>query len=369
MYFKITNQDECHHGYQYKTGLNILDKPFESKGSCVSGGLYFTTLVHLHHFYDYGIWLREVTIPEDARMVMDPSANKWRANKIILGDKYPLFDDQTIKKFNLRITECYVDNASRYGSKYDNLEILKLCGSSATKDAIDEASLNGHTHLLEWWKNSGLQLMYTTKAIDMASHNGHVKALEWWRSFELQSDAADALVKDALLKYSCDAIDWASMNGQVDVLEWWLKAKNEFGWEFLYSNYAMNLASESGHVKVLEWWMKAKNESGLTLKYSNYAVDWASSQGHVGVLEWWKNSGLELVYTNSAMDCASHNGHLKVLEWWKNSGLELRYYSHDLELVMNYYVNGSQLPVTVKHDYGQIREWWKNLKAEMEASK
>ena len=28
-YFKITNLEENHNGFQYKTGLNILDKEFE----------------------------------------------------------------------------------------------------------------------------------------------------------------------------------------------------------------------------------------------------------------------------------------------------------------------------------------------------
>jgi len=35
MYFKVTNQNECQHGIQYVTGLNVLDKPFEPTGFCV----------------------------------------------------------------------------------------------------------------------------------------------------------------------------------------------------------------------------------------------------------------------------------------------------------------------------------------------
>lgn len=34
IYYKITNINENHHGYQYKNGLNVLDKEFNYNGSC-----------------------------------------------------------------------------------------------------------------------------------------------------------------------------------------------------------------------------------------------------------------------------------------------------------------------------------------------
>ena len=59
-YYKVTSENECHQGYQYTDGLNILDKPFEKEGSCVPGGLYFTNLDHIAKFSTFGVWLREV---------------------------------------------------------------------------------------------------------------------------------------------------------------------------------------------------------------------------------------------------------------------------------------------------------------------
>ena len=64
-YYKITNHLEKHHGYQYQDGLNILDKPFEEEGKCVPGGLYFTTIEHIPNFYSYGVYLREIFLPQD----------------------------------------------------------------------------------------------------------------------------------------------------------------------------------------------------------------------------------------------------------------------------------------------------------------
>lgn len=92
-YYKITNDQECHHGFQYKDGLNIDMLPFSHEGSCVAGGLYFTTAEYIINFFDYGSNVREIFLPTENpsfRMVMDPQGDKWRANMIILGKKYPL---------------------------------------------------------------------------------------------------------------------------------------------------------------------------------------------------------------------------------------------------------------------------------------
>jgi hypothetical protein len=95
IYYKVTNKDECHNGYQYKDGLNILNEEFndDPNASCVPGGFYFTDYKNLPQFFEYGTWIREVTIPPDARVVLDPEGDKWRCDKIILGKKYHIVND------------------------------------------------------------------------------------------------------------------------------------------------------------------------------------------------------------------------------------------------------------------------------------
>lgn len=96
-FYKVMSINFNQKGYQYHEGLNILDKPFESTGSCVPGGLYFTNIENIFKFINYGVYLVKVTVPEDAQMVKDPNNDKWRADKIIISDKKDLFEIDTIK--------------------------------------------------------------------------------------------------------------------------------------------------------------------------------------------------------------------------------------------------------------------------------
>ena len=90
-YFKVTNESECHHGFQYQDGLNLLKEPFAKTGSCVPGGLYFTNLDHVVDFISYGIFVREVLIPPESQVVKDGKF-KWRTDQIWLGHRWVVED-------------------------------------------------------------------------------------------------------------------------------------------------------------------------------------------------------------------------------------------------------------------------------------
>jgi hypothetical protein len=97
MFLKITNQEENHHGLQYHTGLVEDIIPFERKGTCVAGGIYFTTPQYICRFLSFGEWIRELTIPKDAEMVKDPGGDKWRASKVVLGKRRNIYKIETWK--------------------------------------------------------------------------------------------------------------------------------------------------------------------------------------------------------------------------------------------------------------------------------
>lgn len=245
-YFKVTNKDELHHGFQYNDGLNVLKEKFNDNlyKECVAGGLYFSDSEKIPNFYNYGIYIREVFLPEnDPDFKMVKLNDKYRANKIILGKRYSLEDPDTFKKLDLQMDYGIIDNASRDG----NINILQKWKDSGVElvysdAAINWASRNNHINVLDWWKNSGLELKYSYKAMDAASIKNHINVLEWWVASGLE------------LKYSENAIDTASMNNHINILEWWVAS----GLSFKYSHYAMIYASSNNHINVLEWWSSFK---------------------------------------------------------------------------------------------------------------
>ena len=87
LYYKVTNRFECHNGYQYHEGSNLLTEPFAKTGSCVPGGLYFTNLAHISRFFTYGVNVREVRIPEGSQIVKVGSG-KWRTDHLWLGHRW-----------------------------------------------------------------------------------------------------------------------------------------------------------------------------------------------------------------------------------------------------------------------------------------
>jgi len=131
VYYKVTNEQECHNGYQYKDGLNILEEEFNDnpEHSCVPGGFYFTDYEHLPKFFQYGTWIREVTIPTDARVVLDPDGNKWRCDKIILGKKYHIENDFDLwfdkEKFNWEYSHYLAEFCSDHFDKWFNKNKFK----------------------------------------------------------------------------------------------------------------------------------------------------------------------------------------------------------------------------------------------------
>lgn len=83
-YYKILNEQLNHHGFQYSLGLNVDFNEFNPSGSCHKGGLYFTTKENLFKFFDFGIYIAEIEIPDDAQIYEDPNGDKYKADKIII---------------------------------------------------------------------------------------------------------------------------------------------------------------------------------------------------------------------------------------------------------------------------------------------
>lgn len=97
-FYKLTRKDETHFGFQYKTGLNVDTVPFNPKGSCLPGGLYFTSLNKLPVWISKDIeFVREVEILDDSLIYANwiddlKSVTKFKADKFILKERQLLID-------------------------------------------------------------------------------------------------------------------------------------------------------------------------------------------------------------------------------------------------------------------------------------
>ena len=135
-YYKITNAKENHNGFQYKDGLNILIEEFNDnpEAHCCTGGLYFTDAKNIFEFLDYGVYLREIMLPvenPDFKMVKDE--NKYRANMIVLGKRYELFNVETIKMLIEAGADADKDYALWYSAREGHLEIVKYLIEAGAK--------------------------------------------------------------------------------------------------------------------------------------------------------------------------------------------------------------------------------------------
>jgi hypothetical protein len=347
----IIKGDEINYSTQkYKTGLNI--------------NKYVNCNDHYHinnldkDLYPTCKWFVIAIIPSDS-VLKDSNdgdgcwVRKPYVNKIIFSNKYKLYNLANIKKFNIPISFSYVAGCLSYDhidiieyllindynkyakymdldipSTYGNLDMLNLLKkygiAKYSSYALENAIRNSDINVLEWWKNSGLYLLYNP---DIISSCRNINVLEWCKNNGLR------------VICSINTLKYASWNGHVNVLEWWLKQNIPL----IYDEWAINYASKNGHINVLNWWF----HSGLELKYDKYAIYNATMNCHINVLEWWRNSGLELKYDTLPFShaCVMNSLHsydvvqdpektINVLEWWMNSNLELKYDINLIRLLM-----------------------------------
>ena len=216
MYLKITNFEENHHGLQYHDGLNIDPVPFRQVGSCCPGGIYFTTQKYICKFIGIGVYVREVTIPEDAEMRMDPSGGKWRASAVILGERRDLGEAGTWKWLVENGVDIHTDDdyALKYAAEYGHLELVKcLVGLGANINSQDGfalryASDNGHLGVVKYLIEAGADIHAGVDgALRVASANGHLEVIK-------------CLIEAGADIHAGDALEYASSRGHVKVVNY-----------------------------------------------------------------------------------------------------------------------------------------------------
>jgi hypothetical protein len=98
LFYKITNELECHNNFQYKDGLNEDIIKFNPSGKCESGGLYFAELNDIAYWIDYGVNIRRVVILDDSLVYIEEK--KFKTNKFYLNKKISLVNFEYLHNYD-----------------------------------------------------------------------------------------------------------------------------------------------------------------------------------------------------------------------------------------------------------------------------
>ena len=108
--------------------------------------------------------------------------------------------------------------------------------------SMDYASRRGLVSLLDWWKNSGLELKWSERAMDTALWCGNIAVLDWWKNSGREMKWTWVSLRDAI-KYL--------YHGN-KALEWWINSGHELKW----TEETISMAKKCGNTAVIDWLKK-----------------------------------------------------------------------------------------------------------------
>lgn len=102
-FLKVLNNLLIHGNVKYKVGLNVDPVKFNPTGTCLGGGLYFTTEELISEYFSHGEYIAVVLIPANARVYVDEF--KFKADRIeisqimTMSDYFDKLSHETILKY------------------------------------------------------------------------------------------------------------------------------------------------------------------------------------------------------------------------------------------------------------------------------
>jgi len=250
-YFKIFKESDNHKGFQYKDSLNIDSIPFNDNpnDSCVEGGFYFTDGDHICEFLNFGNYIREVSLPDDAKMVKN--GNKWRANKLFLHER----------KEDLRKVETWkwmVDQGINIHT--DNDQALRWSAS------------NGYIDVVKFLVQNGADIHADNDyALRWSTSNGYIDVVKF-----LVQNGADIHANDDL------ALRWSASIGHIDVVKFLIENGADI---HAWDDYALRYSAYHGHIEVVKFLV----QNGADIHADNdWALRWFVENGHTEIVEYLK---------------------------------------------------------------------------------
>lgn len=143
--FKITNMDESHNHFHYKTGLNQMKNGFDYQKKCGYGGLYFAKEGDILHFLTWGVYYREIFLHPSSKLVkVDGDSNwyqtKFKTDKFVMGERH-LIDKDFINE-QTKIATTNVKNAC---SQSETNIIKTVMAMDRLRNAPDDANITDYS--------------------------------------------------------------------------------------------------------------------------------------------------------------------------------------------------------------------------------
>ncbi|AGF85746.1 repeat protein [Moumouvirus goulette] len=252
MYFKITNKKEKEHfGFQYKEGLNVLQRKFNNNINDLYGAnrLYFFDAEYVCNHIDAGIYLREIYLPIDnPKFKIIKIGKHYGANMIIFGEKYFLGDPKTwkymiSKKINIRVNDDYV---IKYVASMGYLNVMKYLHKhrlnirTDNDYALTSASITGHLEVVKYLVDNGADIHRDDDdPLECACRNGHFKVVKY-------------LVKNGANVNACDdcALKWAVSMNHIEIVKYLIKKGANI---YVDDGYVLKLSLSKGNLSMITY--------------------------------------------------------------------------------------------------------------------
>lgn len=191
MYLKITNEKENHRGLQYKDGVVEDIVPFndDPDASCCEGGIYFSDEKDIMSYTDYGVWMRQVEIPEDAQWLKDPEGDKWRASKLFFHPRKELHTVETFKWLihqNVSMSSFRINKLLQQSCKLGKLDLIKYLVDNYEANVncnngspLQQSLFNGHLEVAKYLFEKGAKNSDLDYCMQIATSFNHISIVKY----------------------------------------------------------------------------------------------------------------------------------------------------------------------------------------------
>lgn len=315
VYYKITNKDENHHGFQYTTGLNLLVGEFNDNidDSCCAGGLYFTSIEHVFKYLDYGVYLRKITLPTsdpNFKMVKDKTGDKWRANMVILGKCRELSNPETFKYLIKKGADIHSHNEKVliWSAKNNYLDILKLVFADGKNLMAVECTKKTSKHIPLFFKPHKI-ITVQNLALALSSSKGYLDIM----SCLIKQGADIHFNNDCILKRSCS-------KGRLNMVKYLFEITN---FSQTTKNRSLNKAIYDNHISIVKFLVE--NGAYINSSQESFLFE-VGRKGHTDIFKFLfeeqkydiNNNNLSLLM----ITCAK-KGHFDMVKYLVEKGVDI----------------------------------------------